>query len=965
MMKFGDHRICSNCLKALQLSVYRKQHVRMKWTSTAVRQSFIDFFCQNHDHKVIKSSSIIPTKNQGTYFTNAGMNQFKPIFLDTIDKSHPMSELRRAVNSQKCVRVGGKHNDLEDVGKDLFHHTFFEMLGNWSFGDYFKMEACSMALELLTTVYKIPINRLYFTYFGGDEGQGLVADMETRNIWLSLGVSDDRVLPFGMKDNFWDMGDSGPCGPCTEIHYDYIGGPNSVKLVNTGLPEVLEIWNLVFMQYNRRTDGTLEPLNRVHVDTGMGLERMLAVMNNTSSTYNTDLFIPMFNAIQKSCNIRGYGGKTDDSIDTAYRIVADHTRMASVCIADGLLPGTKDQGHKLRSVLFRCFHQSKRMLQMPHGLVPSLVDVVVQSLGEAFPELQEHRLKIKDVISESEDHYEKVFTIGVKAFDKCLSSNKDTISRHLTDTILMDIVDGKYSDGYGIPSEMLPHLGEIYSVSLDIQGLHHIVEQHQSKEQVENPDKVYLSPETVKEIVGMGITPTDDSFKYTYQYNSKDDMYDFPQGMKAVVSTIVKDDHLFSEAVGKDEFGILLDKTIFYGECGGQVADKGCIKTNNGFFYVRDVQIFNKYVLHIGNMESGSISVGDSVFLHIYEDHRLGCMKNHTATHILNRCLRKIYDNVRQEGSRVSPHKFSFDFSTTSQMKQEDLTTLQDNVQQIINSGVIMCRGLQPLDKALQIPNIITMTDEEYPSHVYTVSIGRGASKFSTELCGGTHVTNTKDIESFCITSASMSPLGIKRMTCLSGTEAKQAIENGFILEKYLQEFEAMIKSEAQTDTWLDRVKHINKVLKDEAIPKTVHDDIRLRVDRLGDSMKAVLNTIKKKQLRQEIFEQLENTSSACCTVTTELVLTPQVIQQVLLDMNSSRPVAVVSTRDKNLSIVVCLNENIELDDGFETVLKSVDSDVKLKKKVKKNCSFLIITLKRKALEKSEAICEKLQSVFS
>ncbi|CAC5407213.1 AARS [Mytilus coruscus] len=298
-------------------------------------------------------------------------------------------------------------------------------------------------------------------------------------------------------------------------------------------------------------------------------------------------------------------------------------------------------------------------------------------------------------------------------------------------------------------------------------------------------------------------------------------------------------------------------------------------------------------------------------------------------------------------------------------MKQEDLTTLQDNVQQIINSGLTICRGLQPLKQALQIPNIITMTDEEYPSHVYTVSIGSGTSEFSTELCGGTHVTNTKDIESFCITSASMSPLGIKRMTCLSGTQAKQAIDNGCKLENYLQEFEAMIKSEAETDTWLDRVKHINKVLKDETIPKTVHDDVRLRVDRLGDSMKAVLNTIKKEQLRQGILEQLENTSSACCTVTTELILTPQVIQQVLLDVNSSRPVAVVSTRDKNLSIVLGFNENIELDDGIEAVLKSVDSDVKLNKKVKKNCTFLIITLKRKAFEKSVAICDKLQSVFS
>lgn len=958
MIQIGGHKICQRCLRILALNSHRYAHT--SWTSVTVRNSFIDFFCQSHDHKFVKSSPVIPKKNQGTYFTNAGMNQFKQIFLDAIDQNHPMAAYKRVVNSQKCVRVGGKHNDLEDVGKDLYHHTFFEMLGSWSFGDYFKKEACSMALELLTTVYKIPINRLYFTYFGGDSNFGLEADIETRDIWRCLGVPVERILPFGMKDNFWDMGDTGPCGPCTEIHYDHTG-LNSVHLVNKGTSsDVLEIWNLVFMQYNRRSDGSLEPLHKVHVDTGMGLERMLAVLNHSTSTYNTDLFIPTFSAIQKYCNIRPYGGNIGNEIDTAYRIVADHIRMVSVCIADGLLPGSKNQGHKLRSVLFRCLYQSKKVLQMPYGLVPGLVDIVVNSLGDVFPELEENKHKIKEVVCEAENWFDNTILAGEKFFQKYLRKNPDL--KHLSGETLMDMIDGRLTDGHCIPMEMFPDLGKVFDVLVDMEGLHHLLEQHQRTSVVKNEDKqkVVLSPESLKEVVQMGVKPTDDSQKY--QYTKENNVYKFPQGSKAVIKSFIKDDNLFTEIAGDDDVGILLDKTVFYGESGGQAADTGYMKSNNGVFKVSDVQIFSKYVLHIGNMEQGKLCVGDTVTLYIDEEHRLGCMRNHTATHILNTCLRKSYNSVSQEGSRVLPNKFSFNFSSTTHLKPEDLCLLQHNVQRAIDSDFMVSREIKPLDHALQIPELITLKDEEYPSEVYIVRLGKDEDSFSQELCGGTHVMSTGDIKSFCITSASLTQLGIKRLTCLTGKLAEETIQHGMKLQNNYSELETNIKSGYLPETWFDRLKYLNQEMQKD-LPKVVHDDLKQKVDRLAEIIKLKLNEIKKKDLKQVLLERLEDTADDFCTITTEIGLKFPAINEMLVDIKPNRPVAVIATDDKNTSVVICFNEHPKVDHA-EKEIQRLDSNIKLKKIKKQNYVIINITCKDRSVKNGLIICDTFKRVL-
>lgn len=384
-----------------------------------VRRSFIEFFESKKEHTFFPSSPAVPHDDPTLMFANAGMNQYKPIFLGNVPESSPLAGLKRAVNSQKCIRAGGKHNDLEDVGKDTYHHTFFEMLGNWSFGDYFKKESIDWAWELLTDVWGVDRTRLYATYFGGDEKLGLEPDIEARDFWLEH-LPEDRVIPGNVKDNFWEMGDTGPCGPCSELHYDRIGGRNAAKRVNADVEDVIEIWNLVFIQYDRQPDGSLKPLPDKHVDTGMGLERIAGILRGVDSNYDTDLFTPIFGAIERITGARGYRGKfgseDPDGIDTAYRVIADHVRTLTIALTDGAVPSNEGRGYVLRRILRRAVRFGRQTLGAKPGFFSQLVPVVIEHMGEAFPELRRDPQRVIDLIYEEEESFGKTLDRGITLF---------------------------------------------------------------------------------------------------------------------------------------------------------------------------------------------------------------------------------------------------------------------------------------------------------------------------------------------------------------------------------------------------------------------------------------------------------------------------------------------------------------------------------------------------------------------
>ncbi|KAG9511136.1 Alanine--tRNA ligase, cytoplasmic, partial [Fragariocoptes setiger] len=442
--------------------------------SKTIRQQFIDFFVERHQHKHVPSSPVIPKNDPTLLFANAGMNQFKPIFLGTVDPDSELAQIKRATNTQKCIRAGGKHNDLDDVGKDTYHHTFFEMLGNWSFGDYFKKEACSMAWDLLTNIYKLPSERLYVTYFGGDEKAVLKPDEECRQIWLDIGVPTERVLPFGMKDNFWEMGDTGPCGPCTELHFDKIGGRDAADLVNQDDPQVIEIWNLVFIQYNRKPDQTLDVLPKKYVDTGAGFERLVAVMQDKASNYDTDVFTPIFEAIQDRFSCREYtfkiGAEDVDGIDMAYRVVADHIRTLTIAIADGGRPSNTGQGYVLRRILRRAVRYCHEKLGLNlkendrGGKFATLVDIVVELLGDTFSEVKRDPDVIKEVINKEETQFLKTLRRGRKFFDKAASALQGDIKVIPGDTAWT------LYDTYGFPVDLTRLMAEEIGLSVDMEG---------------------------------------------------------------------------------------------------------------------------------------------------------------------------------------------------------------------------------------------------------------------------------------------------------------------------------------------------------------------------------------------------------------------------------------------------------------------------------------------------------------
>ncbi|PVU98093.1 hypothetical protein BB561_000088 [Smittium simulii] len=787
-----------------------------EWSNSKVRSTFIDFF-KSKGHTFYQSSSVVPHDDPTLLFANAGMNQFKPIFLGITDPNSDMAKLKSACNTQKCIRAGGKHNDLEDVGKDVYHHTFFEMLGNWSFGSYFKKEAIEYAWELLTDVYSLEKSRLYITYFGGDQAQGLEPDLEAKAFWLNLGVSESNILPFGTKDNFWEMGEAGPCGPCSEIHYDRIGDRDASSLVNLDDPDVLEIWNLVFMQYNRENANTLKPLPNKHIDTGMGFERLVSVLQKKSSNYDTDVFVPIFEAIQQKSGVRPYSGHVGnddiDGIDMAYRVIADHIRTLIFAICDGAIPSNEGRGYVVRRILRRGARYARKKMNVELGdFFPNLVDTVVAQLGDTFSEISSNTDFIKKTLAEEEKSFSRTLDRGEKLFEGTLAKMREG-----GQTVVPGSEVWKLYDTFGFPVDLTRIMAEENNVTID--ELEFEKEKLKSKEISRkkksgnlNADQVTLDVYTLAELEkDSSISKTVDNFKFQN-----------PQISSKVVAILVdksfaqsQDSSLENNSDSAESFGILLDQTNFYAESGGQEFDIGTIisDSSNFEFIVTNVKNYGGYILHAGYLSKGKVCVGDTATCIYNEERRRLLMSNHSATHILNHSLRNILESpeVDQRGSLVSEDKLRFDFGYNNQITPEVIRDIQSDTQTTVNSGLKVYTKELDLQVAKSIYGIRAVFGETYPNPVRVVSVGADLesvisdpnntqwSNYSIELCGGTHVNNSKEIDNFVITEESSISKGIRRIIAVTGKVATQVNLNGENFEKELDSISSLKGSQLES----------------------------------------------------------------------------------------------------------------------------------------------------------------------
>ncbi|GAB1198238.1 tRNA synthetases class II (A)-domain-containing protein [Aspergillus pseudonomiae] len=814
-----------------------------EWTAKSVRDAFIQYF-QKNGHTFVASAPVVPHSDPTLLFTNAGMNQFKSIFLGTVDPHSDFANLKSAVNTQKCIRAGGKHNDLDDVGKDSYHHTFFEMLGNWSFGDYFKKEAINYSWELMTKIYGLDPQRLYVTYFEGSEEGGLSPDLEAKELWKAVGVPEDHILPGNMKDNFWEMGDQGPCGPCSEIHYDRIGGRNASNLVNQDDPNVLEIWNNVFIQYNRESDRSLKPLPNKHVDTGMGFERLVSILQNKSSNYDTDVFSPLFETIKDITGARQYQGRfgveDPDGIDTAYRVVADHVRTLTFAISDGVTPNSEGRGYVIRRVLRRGVRYARKYFRVEIGnffskIVPTLVD----QMGDMFPEVKRKQQDVMEILDEEEISFAKTLDRGERQFEHYAQQAKAK-----GDDKLHGADVWRLYDTFGFPVDLTRIMAEERGLRIDDTEF----EEARSRAKEASKGQKKAAADTVKlDVHDLGklekmndVPKTNDAAKF--------DRGNITAQVKAIYHG--KSFHPSTEQIPEgDQIGLILDRTNFYAEQGGQENDTGRIVIDGqAELEVGDVQLYAGYVLHTGFMKYGSLSVGDEVICEYDELRRWPIRNNHTGTHILNFALKEVLgDGVEQKGSLVAAEKLRFDFSHKSQVTDKDLEKIEDISTEYIRQNCAVYSQEVPLATARQISGVRAVFGETYPDPVRVVSVGVELEeilknvkdprweKVSIEFCGGTHVQKTGDIKELVVLEESGIAKGIRRIIAVTGEDAHEVQRVALEFEKRLDRLEAMalgpekeqgakqiqvdlsqlLISAVQKSRFRERFAHINKQIID------------------------------------------------------------------------------------------------------------------------------------------------------
>jgi alanyl-tRNA synthetase len=732
--------------------------------SQEIRQKFLDFF-KAKQHQVVSSAPIVIKNDPTLMFTNAGMNQFKDLFLG-------ISEVKdaRVANSQKCLRVSGKHNDLDEVGHDTYHHTMFEMLGNWSFGDYFKKEAIDWAWELLTDVYGIDKDRLYVTVFEGAKDDNLEKDQEAYDCWKEH-IAEDRILNGNKKDNFWEMGEVGPCGPCSEIHIDLRPEEERLKvdartLVNYDHPQVVEVWNLVFMQFNRKSNGSLENLPNTHVDTGMGFERLAMALQGKQSNYDTDVFTPL---IQRLSDITGFQYGKEEKVDIALRVIADHVRAIAFAVADGQLPSNNGAGYVIRRILRRAVRYGFTFLNVKGPFMYQLVEVLVEQMGEFFPEIKKQQTLAEKVIQEEEMSFMRTLENGLKRIDDIMNSTKE------------DVIDGAKAfelyDTFGFPIDLTGLILSENGKSVDMEGFDAEMKKQKDRARaasaVETEDWVTLFE-------------TDTSF---LGYDQLDVEVKIAQYRKV-------------KQKGKSFYQLVFDKTPFYAEGGGQVGDKGTISSNGKSISIFNTKRENNLIVHFTTELPENI---EDVFVAQVDAHkRLLTENNHSSTHLLHEALREVLGtHVEQKGSLVNDQYLRFDFSHFSKLTDEEIKKIEDRVNNKIRENISLNEKRSiPMNEAEQM-GAIMLFGEKYGDNVRVIQFGD-----SVELCGGCHVVSTGQIGVLKITSEGGVAAGIRRIEAITSEKAFEYYKNQ---EATLNKLRSLLKNAK------DPVKGVESLIKEKA----------------------------------------------------------------------------------------------------------------------------------------------------
>ncbi|MCU7613230.1 alanine--tRNA ligase [Chryseobacterium sp. GMJ5] len=755
-------------------------------TSQEIRQKFLDYF-KSKDHLIVPSAPIVLKDDPTLMFSNSGMTQFKDFFLGYKTPTAP-----RIADTQKCLRVSGKHNDLDDVGRDTYHHTMFEMLGNWSFGDYFKKDAIAFAWELLTEVYGIPKENLYVTIFEGDASENLERDQDAYDFWKSH-ISEDRIINGNKKDNFWEMGESGPCGPCSEIHIDIRSEEEKAKvsgleLVNNDHPQVVEVWNLVFMEFNRKADKSLEKLPQQHVDTGMGFERLCMALQGKSSNYDTDVFTPLIAKVEELSG-KKYTGILEDEKDIAIRVVVDHIRAVSFAIADGQLPSNGGAGYVIRRILRRAISYSYRFLDMKEPFLFELVAVLQNQMGKFFPELEKQGKLVTEVIKSEEESFLRTIETGLIRVEKLIQQTISENSKVLPSEEVFELYDT-----YGFPDDLTRIIAEEKGLTIDEDGFNDEMKKQKLRSKADSAQKVYdwvTLEEREEKFVGYDQIEAETYITRYRKVENKDGEF----------------------------YQVVLSNSPFYPEGGGQIGDKGILENAVERFEVLETKKENGLIISLINglpKDAGAV-----FYAKVNASERKNSQANHSVTHLLHEALRDVLGtHVEQKGSYVGPDYLRFDFSHFNKMTEEELALVEEKVNAKIKESIALqeFRNI-PIKEAIE-KGAMALFGEKYGDTVRMIQFGS-----SKELCGGTHVKNTSEIGHFKLTSESSAAAGIRRIEAISGDQSDKYFKG---LENQITELSQLLKSK-------DVVKSVEKLIEENA------------------SLKSEIESFKKEKAKGEI----------------------------------------------------------------------------------------------------------------